>query len=792
MFASLPRAILAIVVAWTLSYSALAAAAPPLVVPPRPITAPAAPYPDGAHGDATVTLDVVVGRDGTITSGRVAEGEEPFASAALAAMPSWRFEPATRDGAPMAARIRVRIEFHPPAPPVASASASAPPPSPPPSAPAPSASTAPSSAPPAPPPEAPLDTVHVHMPPPPIGRTKLQADEIRELPGAFGEPARALESLPGVSPYASGLPFASVRGAMPSATAYTLDGMRLPAFFHYGLGVSTFHPALLESFDFFSGAAPAWSGRAFNLVAGETRAPALYPHAEATIRAFDSSALAETPLANGRGSVLVAGRYGYPGWIADALNTDVRLQYANYQARATWSFGSAGTITALLLGMRDVYGSHEGGYAGDLNTVDLWSHRLDLRYDADVGREGHARVGITFGDDEDAAYALRVRSVQGRAQIDAPIVKNVHARFGLDAYTSSLDIDLNAAKNLHLANAFTTLFLAGGGGTHRTSFGAWSDVAIRLGKGIELVPGVRVDAFDAAYLSGGRLNTSGFVYEQTKFTLDEPYVSPRLAVRAAILPGLSFVASGGMATIEPRLAFPIPTNDYLTGVRGHFVQSATTLDMGFQARLPGDAGVRAVAFQSSYRHMNLVPICVDAPNGKGDSDCDADGVARGVEVLVRRDLGHRLGGWLSYTLTFARMHNSLDADFADPLERRHQLSAVASYELGGGFRAGGQFVFYTGAPFATTSTYDANNKVEDAQIDPYAQRPSVFWRVDARLEKRWVLSPRTSVSVALEWLNATLSREPQIVCSIHSGPRKCIETTRPLLTAPSLTLSGQI
>lgn len=634
------------------------------------------------------------------------------------------------------------------------------------------------------------------MPPPPIGRTRLRAEEIRDLPGAFGEPARAIESLPGVSPYASGLPFVSVRGAMPSNTAYTLDGMRLPAFFHYGLGVSTFHPALLESFDFFSGAAPAWSGRAFSVVAGETRAPALIPHAEASVRAIDSSALVETPFADGRGSLLVAGRYGYPGPIVSAINPDVRLQYANYQARATWTFERAGTLTALLVGMRDVYSANEGGFSAALNSVDIWSHRLDLRYDVDFASEGHARVALTLGTDDNAAYFTSVRSLQGRVQVDVPVVPWAHLRVGLDAYASWLSFDAGQVTRANFVNVLYDAFLIGAADANRASLGAWTDVVLRIGKQVEIVPGVRVDSYDGRYFSGTHTSksSSGINIDPDYATLglDELTPSPRLAAKVNVLPGLAFVASGGTATMAPTAAFPLPGNDYLTFIHARAPQSATMLDLGVQARLPGDVGLRAVAFQNAYRNMTLFPICLPNDATNGLSSCHADGVARGIELLARRDLAHRLGGWVSYTFTVAKLNAPNGVVFDDPLERRHQLSAVASYDLGAGFRAGGRVVFYTGAPFATTAAFNGNTVVGES-IDPSAQRPSAFWRIDARVEKRWTLSSTASVGVALEWMNATLNREPEIACRIkNNGPRTCEEALRPLLTAPSITLSGQI
>src|SRR5579883_3621409 len=155
-----PRAgLAALAAACAVFFAVRVCAAAPVVVAPRAESALAAPYPDGAHGDAEVTLDLVVGRDGSVTSGTVAEGAEPFAGAALTAMKGWRFTPATRDGAPVAARIRVRIAFHAPAsaPAPAPTPASAPAPAPAPAsasapAPTPAPTPAPSAAP-EPPPE---------------------------------------------------------------------------------------------------------------------------------------------------------------------------------------------------------------------------------------------------------------------------------------------------------------------------------------------------------------------------------------------------------------------------------------------------------------------------------------------------------------------------------------------------------------------------------------------------------------------------------------------------------------
>src|SRR5260370_14166700 len=83
----------------------------PALVPLVLISSPDVAYPDGAHGDVVVRLVVTVARDGSVESVRVVEGDEPFGSAAESAARTWRFTPATRGEAPVAARIRLEVAF---------------------------------------------------------------------------------------------------------------------------------------------------------------------------------------------------------------------------------------------------------------------------------------------------------------------------------------------------------------------------------------------------------------------------------------------------------------------------------------------------------------------------------------------------------------------------------------------------------------------------------------------------------------------------------------------------------
>ena len=150
----------------------------------------------------------------------VIDGVEPFADQARRSVLAWRFQPAHRGSTPVAARINARVAFHQeqvPSPPRTTGQ-------PPPTTQG-AAATTPASATSNVVIEVPQD-VEVHGARHEIGETTLSATDVREMPGAFGDPFRAIEALPGVIPVVSGLPYFYIRGAPPTNNG--LPGRRHP------------------------------------------------------------------------------------------------------------------------------------------------------------------------------------------------------------------------------------------------------------------------------------------------------------------------------------------------------------------------------------------------------------------------------------------------------------------------------------------------------------------------------------------------------------------------------------
>lgn len=83
--------------------------------PPEPSEDNVMPeYPEAARAtgvEAVVVLKIVIEKNGNVGRIQVMKGEEPFVAAALAAVKTWKYSPATLDGSPIATFKIVRLPF---------------------------------------------------------------------------------------------------------------------------------------------------------------------------------------------------------------------------------------------------------------------------------------------------------------------------------------------------------------------------------------------------------------------------------------------------------------------------------------------------------------------------------------------------------------------------------------------------------------------------------------------------------------------------------------------------------
>jgi TonB family protein len=712
------------------------------ILPPTLLGAADVPYPAGAAGEAKVLLELVVNAAGTVDEAHVVEGGEPFAGAALAAARGFRFSPATRNGAPLRARIRFAVDFRPPA--EASAATDAP-------AAAGASSDGAEGA--RPPPGAPTEvTIQGQRSPP--GASGMTRAEVRQLPGAFGDPFRAIEALPGVTPIFSGVPYFYVRGAPPGNIGYFLDGVRVPYLYHVGLGPSVVHPGIVDRVDLYPGGYPARYGRfTGGIVAGETTPPRPEWHGEGNIRLLDAGALVEAPFAGGRGTALVGGRYSYTALAVSLLAPDVKLDYRDYQARVTYDLGPRDTITLFSFGAYDLVGERENDRLNVLFGAEFY--RLDARYDHRFGRGSNLRSAVTIGFDQTRLPERRNavdRLAAARVELTHPIDSGLLLRAGADVAVDDYSIDFVGYTDPYdddariLSDALPP----------RTdvAFGARADLVWRPARGVEVVPGLRADIFT----SGGASAAA---------------VDPRVAATLGLARGVRMVHTLGLAHQPPSFVAPVPAVT-VGGLRGG-LQRAAQASAGVELDLPADVSATVTAFKSIFFNMSDALGTTDsAASDDGDAGsilgARSLGSSHGLEVFVRRRLTQHLGGFLTYTLS--RSVRAVGREkFPSAFDRAHVLNLALAYDLGRHWRAGGRFVFYTGFP-----RFDQDEEDEGGGPPPpgvggpqsfedvayrrlHPPRQPAFFRLDVRLEKRWQFENSRWWSLVFEVLNTTLNKE---------------------------------
>lgn len=754
--------------------------APPPPAPPEPVVMPKVitaevTYPDGAEGEHEVVLELVISAEGEVTEARATQGDPPFAEHAERAARSFRFEPARRGEQPIAAKIRFLVRFVPPAEEPAEEAPREP------------ETEAPAAAPAAKPAADEPYEIVVLGERAPI-RHRLGRAEIREMPGAFGDPYRAIEALPGVVPIASGLPYFYVRGAPPGNVGYFFDGIPVPLLYHFAAGPGVLHPEFVDHVDLYPGAYPARYGRfAGAIVAGEMAPPASRFRGTGEIRLIDSGAMVEAPLGDGRTNLMLGGRFSYTGAVLSLIVPEVTLHYWDYQGRVRHALDGDDTLEVFFFGAGDYLSetrenyesNHDGSFTvreEEEQIVNIQFHRLDLRWDHRIPR-GNWRNAFMLGLDRtlaaDGDITLTNHLIGGRSELRQRQNSSLEIRAGADVLFERLEQDWEEDRDLEGDYGIDPMAPAQppfgeeeeeeepdfGFTPERNDFsaGIYGELLIDVTDHLQVTPGLRLDL----YVAGGDAALG---------------VDPRISAVYELSPKVS--VTHGLALVHQAPSFVVPIPGVKPSLKGG-LQRAVQHSAGLSLKLPGGLESSATVFQNAFFNMTdlISLIMLSETVGNEITDLRSTGHAYGLELMLRRSLTHHLGGFISYTLSRSvRSAGRLQGPATT--DRTHVFNAAASLDLGKNWRLGGRALLYSGIP--TQVAY-----LEAAKAPP---RTPIFWRLDVKVQKRWnIAPPHAWWGLALEVLNTTLNKEAlQGSCNAFS----CTYEEIGPVTVPSIGVEG--
>ncbi|MDP2274285.1 MAG: TonB family protein [Archangium sp.] len=585
-----------------------------------------------------------------------------------------------------------------------------------------------------------------------LSRISLSGAELHEVAGTNGEPLRVIMLLPGVVTPASGLSYPVVRGALPAATGFFLDGVRVPQLYHLLAGGSVVHPDFIESIDFYPANAPTRYGRISGGVIAAQVAKARDDRVHFTVSPdlLQTSAFVEVPIEKTGTNITVGGHINYAAWLLAVLSqtgafgegvTPV-FESWDYQARIEQKLGK-GTVRLLAFGSSDLVGTRTTDPKSPSVFLTSRFHRIDLRLQQPVG-PGHLEVGSFIGwetlglygeqnNERVGSFLLNRFIVTGRTSYRVELGEHFQLKAGFDVERQVSDVE-------------TTIGIGAGGDLLRQPrvMGVFTGTFLEAAFFSEqwtVVAGVRLDTWHLA----------------PSFTMAS--VDPRLEVRFKPFEAVTFRGTAGLAHQSPMLLISLPVTDVgalRTGLQevGQFSVGAVGKLPWFGMELSADVFLNHI-FQARERSLSEFVTGISSLDDRFSGN--RFGRAYGLELMLRLPQQGRLFGWLSYSLMRSErlrrfaIYNEDQSEVTDAtamvpfaFDQAHSLNLVLGYQLPKGFKVSAAFHLNTGRPESGEFSSRTQRLVDDSatgrqlwSLMPLNQvdRLPAFGRLDVRASK---------------------------------------------------------
>ncbi len=658
-----------------------------------------------------------------------------------------------------------------------------------------------------------------------VARVQLSRDELEKVPGAFGDPVRVIESLPGMGRTPGGLGGALiVHGSSPDDTATYFEGVDIPFLYHRTGLVSVLNPEFLERIDFFPAGFSARYGRAtagvIDVTSRELSCDLMRGSGELDV--MDVAAFTCIPLGSFR--LAVAGRRSWIDAVLPMLldaadrgpdegSFTLVPVYWDYQAKLQRKAGRH-AFEAFLFGAYDTLDLVDSGGTENvdyqIDAAQAW-HRLRLShryrderltvatavtpgYFISQAHESSETSG-TSDDERIAFFSLNLREDLSFALSDA-----LTLRGGIDVHVRVASLELALDDHTEL-KPFPAPGLGGLGDDQQATstaedyhHGYWIDLVAKLGA-LTLVPGLRLDRLD-------------FEHSQRLA------LQPRLSARYDLLAGTTLKGAFGWYEKHPAPEYLVEDlgNPYLEAER------ARHLVLGVEQSLPEGVSVDLSGFYVWKSKLPSPSSDVVLRDGKAVPEIwDSSGVGRayGLELLVRRlpSEGSSFFGWIAYTLSRSYLEDSsLDPtyqfvvedfgrdpshrqEYLSPYDQTHILTAVGQWTLPAGFEFGARFQLATGTPFTpldeSTPYYDVDEggyRIDPRTLKSQSERLPTFHRLDVRLDKTFTFD-LWKLGVYLEVLNLYNHRNVELYMYDYRFEDRQPVTFLPII--PTLGVKGE-
>lgn len=626
----------------------------------------------------------------------------------------------------------------------------------------------------------------------------LSQEDFLNLPGANGDPIKAVQNLPGVNRTSGFSSNVVIQGSAPQDTRYNIDEHEIPLVFHFGGLTSVIMPESVKDVDYFSaGYGAEYSDAMGGIVSLKTREPELEGRDSKGFFFIDtlkSGALYETKI-DESSQVLVSGRYSYVGFVLKQVmkdNKDINLtvapDFADFTSIYSKKISKDESFKLVTVVSRDTLQfvfseplKQDPSIRGDFKNETLF-WRLVPQYRNKLDDANQYKLSVGIGQDNIMVelgknyFHLQSLPVSLRGEFEHKFSDNWISQLGIDTTWSDIKVDLRlpspsgagGVNNPLSSSEVRSLDTR----TQELNTGLYWRNEWRGTDNWTYIPAIRYDNFSS-----------------TK----ENLVAPRLTVRKQIDESLSAKFATGLYFQAPRPQESAENFGNPDLKSSQALHAALGFDKDFRQQSKDgwqwssglffrDFSKLVVASSSLInRDGSLVPE-VYSNEGKG--------FARGIETQVKYNDGV-WKGWVSYTISESRRSDQNRSNYLFEFDQTHNLNLVASYDYGNNWQFSGRFRYVTGNPLTPIrgSVFDSDNDVYmPLRGEIYSQRQTDFNQLDLRFDKK-VIYDTQIWSYYIDIQNVLNTKNVEDIRYSYDYSQKENITGLPLL--PSIGVKGE-
>lgn len=619
-----------------------------------------------------------------------------------------------------------------------------------------------------------------------VTRRTISVQEIQRIPGNNNDAIRVVQNLPGVARPAFGGGDVIIRGSAPEDTEFLIDGMGIPAVYHFGGLRAVFPSELLEEINFLPGGYSAYYGRAtggvVEVTTRQTRPEQIGGHVDVNV--FDTGVWLEAPIGD-KLFVQLGGRRSYIDAIllplSDALelNFTTAPRYYDAQARVVWDVNQNNRLSLLTFLSDDL---------------------IDLVQEDETGIDPEQRGGI------------RARSYFNGAQLawTSQITETLRNEMRVQVYNQGLNFALGQGLYFNLKNIEHA---------YRDTL-TWSPTerfTFRYGMDIRAIPGdiaVRAPQPPAEGQESVDLGQGETIEVAQNFNFYQPAQFVEVDVvpveGLSIRPGfrMEYYRPPEQWAFQPRLAarWQINPTVLVKGAFGSFHQDPQPFetsdgfgnpDLRLEQAFHYVAGTELTLgtavtanLELFYKDLNqLVSPSNNTVQRNGETvpefyNNDGDGRIFGAEFLVRANVDTRFSGWVAYTISRSeRLDAGSDEWRLFDFDQTHILTILGTYNLPKNWSIGARFRLVSGNPatplLGGAFDVDSNSYVRVAGEANSIRQPA-FHQLDIRVDKRWVYN-RWMLNLYLDLQNAYNRRNQEDVAYSYDFEESAPFTGLPII-----------